>query len=154
MTAVAVLCSLLAFAAPARADKGGNGKGNGAPHGHGKGDHGNNGNHGGGGHGGPRFADDQRAAMERWYHDDYARSGNCPQGLAKKGNGCQPPGQAKKRWDVGAPLPPDLALMPLPPDLRRVLPPPMTGYEYGYVEGSVVLYGVSTRIVADFFAPY
>jgi hypothetical protein len=27
--------------------------------------------------------------------------GSCPPGLAKKGNGCQPPGQAKKMYDVG-----------------------------------------------------
>lgn len=33
----------------------------------------------------------------------YATSaqGNCPPGLAKKGNGCLPPGQAKKMYDVG-----------------------------------------------------
>jgi len=27
--------------------------------------------------------------------------GGCPLGLAKKGNGCLPPGQAKKRYGVG-----------------------------------------------------
>ena len=27
--------------------------------------------------------------------------GNCPPGLAKKNNGCTPPGQAKKQYDVG-----------------------------------------------------
>ena len=27
--------------------------------------------------------------------------GSCPPGLAKKNNGCLPPGQAKKRYDVG-----------------------------------------------------
>lgn len=27
--------------------------------------------------------------------------GNCPPGLAKKNNGCNPPGQAKKMYDVG-----------------------------------------------------
>lgn len=27
--------------------------------------------------------------------------GSCPPGLAKKGNGCQPPGQAKKLYNVG-----------------------------------------------------
>ena len=27
--------------------------------------------------------------------------GNCPPGLAKRNNGCTPPGQAKKRYDVG-----------------------------------------------------
>ena len=32
-------------------------------------------------------------------------TGNCPPGLAKKHNGCLPPGQAKKRYDVGQRLP-------------------------------------------------
>jgi hypothetical protein len=27
--------------------------------------------------------------------------GSCPPGLAKKNNGCMPPGQAKKMYDVG-----------------------------------------------------
>lgn len=27
--------------------------------------------------------------------------GSCPPGLAKKGNGCMPPGQAKKMYDIG-----------------------------------------------------
>ena len=27
--------------------------------------------------------------------------GTCPPGLAKKGNGCMPPGQARKRWNTG-----------------------------------------------------
>ena len=32
----------------------------------------------------------------------YALNGsNCPPGLAKKGNGCMPPGQAKKMYNVG-----------------------------------------------------
>jgi hypothetical protein len=36
----------------------------------------------------------------------YARSGQgCPPGLAKKGNGCLPPGQAKKLFGVGERLP-------------------------------------------------
>lgn len=30
-----------------------------------------------------------------------ARQGNCPPGLAKKGNGCLSPGQAKKMFNVG-----------------------------------------------------
>lgn len=43
-------------------------------------------------------------------HDYYAesgRGGHCPPGLAKKNNGCMPPGQARK-WAVGRPLPRDV----------------------------------------------
>ena len=32
-------------------------------------------------------------------------AGGCPPGLAKKGNGCMPPGQAMKRYNVGQRLP-------------------------------------------------
>jgi hypothetical protein len=32
-------------------------------------------------------------------------TGNCPPGLAKKHNGCLPPGQARKRYDIGQRLP-------------------------------------------------
>lgn len=45
-----------------------------------------------------------------WYDGGYYRDGryygsNCPPGLAKKRNGCLPPGQAKARWNVGQRLP-------------------------------------------------
>lgn len=37
---------------------------------------------------------------DRWDHDRWDDRGHkgCPPGLAKKGNGCMPPGQAKKHW--------------------------------------------------------
>ena len=39
-------------------------------------------------------------------NERYARNGQgCPPGLAKKNNGCLPPGQAKKRFGVGERLP-------------------------------------------------
>ncbi len=53
--------------------------------------------------------DDSRArfdaprAGDRGYALSYGKS--CPPGLAKKGNGCLPPGQAKKAYAVGALLP-------------------------------------------------
>ena len=53
-----------------------------------------------------RFGDHDRVVV----HDYYAnagRSGHCPPGLAKKNNGCLPPGQAKK-WALGRPLPPSV----------------------------------------------
>ena len=65
----------LAFTAPLLAKPGnghGNGNGNGNGHGYGRGDAYNDGGYGG-----------------------------CPPGLAKKNNGCLPPGQAKKMYRVG-----------------------------------------------------
>jgi hypothetical protein len=65
----------LAFAGPAFA-KPGNGHGNGNSHGYGYDDHGKGGQYGYG-------------------------VGGCPPGLAKKHNGCMPPGQAKKLYRIG-----------------------------------------------------
>ena len=38
-------------------------------------------------------------------HQAQAYGRGCPPGLAKKNNGCMPPGQAKARWRVGQRLP-------------------------------------------------
>ena len=50
------------------------------------------------------FGDRDRATVQAYYGDRYAQAQRCPPGLAKKNNGCQPPGQAKK-YTVGQPLP-------------------------------------------------
>lgn len=162
---LAVALAAAVLASPARADNGGgHGKGGKGAGGHGKShgkahDHGGKGGGKGKGDDKVRFADDDRAAIERWYRDDFARSGNCPPGLAKKGNGCLPPGQAKKRWEVGRALPPDLVPLPLPPDLLRRLAPPRPGHQYGWVDGDVLLFsgGFQTgggRVVVDVVAPF
>ena len=73
---------------------------------------------------------------------------SCPPGLAKKHNGCLPPGQAKK-WQRGEPLPPDLRVWGLPPDLRRRLPPPPDGYRYVRVAADILMIAVGTQMVVD-----
>jgi hypothetical protein len=85
--------ALAATTAPALAKPG---KGN-AHSQHAKGKH-------GGKHAGMRHGDSDRWTVRsdrfgRMYALD-AR-GSCPPGLAKKNNGCMPPGQAKKMYDVG-----------------------------------------------------
>jgi len=45
------------------------------------------------------FDDDKRDHVRSYYEEDFRR-GHCPPGLAKKHNGCMPPGQAKK-WRMG-----------------------------------------------------
>ena len=62
------------------------------------------------------FTAEQRSAARGWYETTYGR-GNCPPGLAKKQNGCLPPGQAKKRYAVGQPLPPGIVYGPVPAEL-------------------------------------
>ena len=62
------------------------------------------------------FNDRDRDEVHRYWVDSYGR-GNCPPGLAKKHNGCLPPGQAKKRYVVGQRLPTTVVIQPLPPVL-------------------------------------
>ena len=84
----------------------------------------------------------------RSYYGDLFRSGNCPPGLAKKNNGCQPPGQAKK-WAIGRPLPRDLRYYDLPRDLRVRLRPPGDGYKYVRAGADVLLIAIGTLMVID-----
>lgn len=162
LTCVAVLLA----SSVAVADKGGQGKGGGKPD---KGaSHGASKNKGGGpgkadsegggqaaskGKGPKKFESSDRSTIQSWYRDEYASSGNCPPGLAKKNNGCMPPGQARK-WDVGSTLPADVYIAPVPSALRATLVAPMPGYDYGYVDGGVVLFGTDSRVVVDFVAVF
>ena len=82
------------------------------------------------------------------YYGTQARGGKCPPGLAKKGNGCMPPGQAKK-WAMGRPLPRDVIYHDLPYDLMRRMPPPPAGHRYVQVAGDVLLIAVGTAMVVD-----
>src|SRR5262247_3444785 len=50
------------------------------------------------------FSDRDREAVRSYWVETHGRD-NCPPGLAKKNNGCLPPGIAKKRYIVGQPLP-------------------------------------------------
>jgi Ni/Co efflux regulator RcnB len=75
--------------------------------------------------------------------------GNCPPGLAKKDNGCLPPGQAKKRYLVGRPLPSTVVVRDVPRDISVRLGPAPRGYRYGIVDGDVVKLAVGTSLVVD-----
>lgn len=93
------------------------------------------------------FGDTQRRAV----HDYYApqlQAGKCPPGLAKKNNGCLPPGQAKK-WVVGQRLPAGVVTYPVPLDLRRRLGTPPAGHEFVRVAGDILLIAVGTSMVVD-----
>ena len=68
------------------------------------------------------FSSHQREAAEGYFVEKYGR-GKCPPGLAKKHNGCLPPGQAKKRYVVGQHLPAAIVIQPLPPVLVTRLGP-------------------------------
>lgn len=96
------------------------------------------------GHG---FNDDARRLVNDYYGSRF-RAGKCPPGLAKKHNGCMPPGQAKK-WAMGQPMPKDLRFYDLPKDLRAHLPPPPPEHRYVRVASDILLIAVGTRMVID-----
>jgi Ni/Co efflux regulator RcnB len=93
------------------------------------------------------FADQHRVVV-REYYGDVGRSGRCPPGLAKKNNGCMPPGQARK-WRLGQPLPRDVVYYEVPQDLVLRLGPPPGGRRYVRVAGDILLIALGTGIVVD-----
>lgn len=93
------------------------------------------------------FGTGQRTIVNDYYRPQFA-AGKCPPGLAKKHNGCMPPGQAKK-WAVGRRLPSDVVYYPLPDDLRRRMGPPPAGHEFVRVAGDILLIAVGTSMVID-----
>jgi len=94
------------------------------------------------------FSTEQRDYVRVYFVEKHGK-GKCPPGLAKKNNGCLPPGQARKRYTRGYPLSPDIEIRPLPAELevRIGLPPP--GYRYAVVDGDLVKLAVGTMLVVD-----
>lgn len=73
--------------------------------------------------------------------------GNCPPGLAKKNNGCQPPGQAK-RYQIGRPLG-GIGYGPVPDGISIHIGLPPVGYMYGMVDGDLLQLAIGTLLVVD-----
>ena len=92
------------------------------------------------------FSDNDRVVLGDYYGEMESR-GHCPPGLAKKHNGCMPPGQAKK-WQKGRPLPRDVVYYDLPPSLTVRLTPPPSGYKYVRVAKDILLIAAGTGMVA------
>lgn len=93
-----------------------------------------------------RFDDRSRIAIRDYYGERF-QGGHCPPGLAKKRNGCMPPGQAKK-WRHHQPLPPGVVYYDLPPVLLGHLPPPPQ-HRYVRVASDILLIAVGTSMVVD-----
>ena len=132
----------------AMAEKGGKGKDERAEKGHGdsQGDkgHGNKAARHDGGEkssrdGGKRdhFGDHHRVALHDYYGQQF-RSGRCPPGLAKKHNGCLPPGQAKM-WHTGQHLPREVVYYSVPQSLITQFGPPPSGHRYVRVGSDILL---------------
>ena len=93
------------------------------------------------------FEDRQRVVVHEYFVTEH-RAGRCPPGLAKKNNGCMPPGQAKK-WQVGHPLPRDLIFYDLPPTLVIQIGAPPSGYRYVRVAADILLIAIGTGLVIE-----
>ena len=78
----------------------------------------------------------------------YAQRKDCPPGLAKKNNGCMPPGQAKK-WQIGQPVPRGTATAPVPRDVLVLLPKAPPGHQYVAYGGDILLIAATSRMVVD-----
>lgn len=93
------------------------------------------------------FNDRQRNIVRNYYTEEY-QSGHCPPGLAKKNNGCMPPGQAKK-WKKGHPLPHDVVYYDLPSAVIVQLGTPPSGHRYVRVASDILLMAVGTGMIVD-----
>jgi hypothetical protein len=90
----------------------------------------------------------QREAATAYFAQTRGR-GKCPPGLAKKRNGCLPPGQARKRYVVGRPWPKNVVLEEPPPDLVVRIGAPPSGYRYAILDGDLLKLAVGTLLVVD-----
>ena len=93
------------------------------------------------------FTDPQRTVIRDYYGKQY-QAGRCPPGLAKKNNGCMPPGQAKK-WAIGQPLPSDVVYYPVPRPVVLQLGTPPAGHKYVRVASDILLIAIGTSMIVD-----
>jgi Ni/Co efflux regulator RcnB len=95
----------------------------------------------------PYFNDQHRSIVRDYYVEEY-RTGRCPPGLAKKHNGCMPPGQAK-RWAIGRPLPRDVVYFDLPSTVIQQIGYPPAGYRFVRVASDILMIAIGTGVVMD-----
>ena len=97
------------------------------------------------------FTTGQRDKAQAYFVEQHGRGG-CPPGLAKKNNGCLPPGQAKKRYTVGSALPRGIPTAPISAELSIRIGAPPAGYTYVIVDGDLLKLAVGTLLVVDAIA--
>ena len=93
------------------------------------------------------FGDRDRVIIHDYYEERYS-SGRCPPGLAKKRNGCMPPGQAKK-WKRGYPLSREVIYYDLPASIIVKIGLPPANHQYVRVAQDILLIALGTGIVVD-----
>ncbi len=97
---------------------------------------------------GTYFNDQQRTEVREYYVQRYSNRKNCPPGLAKKNNGCMPPGQVRN-WTVGQPVPAGVTIYAVPQPVIRQLPPAPYGYRYARIGGDIVLVQQQNNLIVD-----
>ncbi len=97
---------------------------------------------------GTYFNDQQRTYVREYYTTNYGGGKRCPPGLAKKNNGCMPPGQARN-WVVGQPVPSGVVVYTVAQPVIRMLPPAPYGYRYVRIGGDIVLVQQQNNIIVD-----
>jgi len=95
-----------------------------------------------------RHFDDQHRVMVRNYYEEQFRHGHCPDGLAKKHNGCMPR-EHERKWRIGRPLPREVIVYNLPQRVVVELGPPPSGYRYVRVASDILLIAAGTGMVID-----
>lgn len=97
---------------------------------------------------GAYFNDQQRTLVREYYTTTYSNSKRCPPGLAKKNNGCLPPGQVQDLV-VGQPVPRNVTVYQVAQPVIRKLPPAPVGYRYERIGGDIVLVQQENNIIVD-----
>lgn len=97
---------------------------------------------------GTYFNDQQRTVVREYYVQNYSSGKKCPPGLAKKNNGCMPPGQARQ-WAVGQPVPRGVTVYAVPQPVIVQLPPAPYGYRYARIGGDIVLVQQKSNLIVD-----
>lgn len=97
---------------------------------------------------GAHFNDEHRTQARQYYSQTYSNAQKCPPGLAKKQNGCMPPGQAKK-WAVGQPVPQGVTVYSVAQPVLRQLPPAPYGYRYARIGSDIVLVQQRNNVIVD-----
>jgi Ni/Co efflux regulator RcnB len=94
-----------------------------------------------------QFGEHHRVVLTEYYGQQF-RSGRCPPGLAKKHNGCMPPGQARK-WHTGQYLPQNVVYYSVPQTLVLQFGPPPSGHRYVRVGSDILLIAIGSRMIVD-----
>lgn len=93
------------------------------------------------------FDNNRREVVQNYYKNRKSDKG-CPPGLAKKDNGCLPPGQAKK-YELGRNLYANTSYQAVPQDLLYLLGQPPAGQHYGVIDNDILLLANMTELVLE-----